>query len=239
MTRRAEVIRQAIQAAVDEIRVALPGVVESVNISAQTADVRPLLLNRLVDDSGTVTQEELPVLPSVPIGWQRAGGFFVTMPITKGDTGLIVFPDWSLDQWRAKGGSIPVDPLDVRSHSLTSAVFYPGLHSKTDALSSAHDSNMVMGDDDGSQIHIKPGGEIHLGSESASDFVALAQKVLTELQNVQAFWAPFLAIINGPPITEPGMGSPSALQIALAAALVPVTPYPTPASVASTKVKAD
>jgi hypothetical protein len=188
MTRRAEVIRAAIDAAIEEVRVALPGVVESVDVSAQTVDVRPLMLNRRIDDAGKVTQEELPKLPSVPISWPRAGGFFVTLPITKGDTGLIVFPDYSIDQWRAKGGSIPVDPLDVRSHSLTSAIFFPGLHAKNSALNDAHAANMVLGKDGGSQIHIKPTGEIHIGSESASDFVALAQKVLTELQSIQT-WA--------------------------------------------------
>jgi len=196
MTRRAELIRAAIDAAVDDMRVAMPGAVERVDVSAQTVDVRPLLLNRLIDDAGDITQEEIPVLPSVPINWPRAGGFFITMPITVGDTGLLIFPDFSIDQWRAKGGTIPVDPLDLRSHSVTSAVFVPGLHAKNNTLADAHASNMVLGKDGGSHIHIKPGGEVHVGSENAADFVALAQKVFDEIDALRTTVANIVTDVN-------------------------------------------
>lgn len=244
MSKRAELIRAAIDAAIDEARVALPGRVEAVDIEAQTVDVQPMILNRLIDDEGGVTQETLPVIPAVPISWPRGGGFFVTMPIETGDTGLIVFCDRSIDQWRAKGGSTPADPLDIRSHSLDGAVFVPGLHDSQNALADAHADNMVIGQDGGIQIHVKPGGEIHLGSENADQFVALAQKVLDELNLVKGdfdalkTWAdahlhayidtPTGPGITGPPSLPPPPGTPNPSP----------TPH-TPAAVAAAKVKAD
>jgi hypothetical protein len=233
-------INKAISAALDEVRVALPGVVEKYNLDEQTVDVRPLLLHRLIDDDGAITREELPVIPSVPVTWQRAGGFFQTLPLARGDTGIIIFCDWSIDQWLEKGGSAPVDPLDARPHSLTAATFSPGLHDLKNPIADAHAENMVLGKDGGSQVHIKPNGEIHLGSESAADFVGLAGKILTELQAAKADRVAMKttfdshAHIMSVPSVTPGPAPQTAAP--------PAVPMPTPTdpnSVAADKVKAD
>ena len=238
MSRRAELIQKVLDAALDEMRVALPGIVEKVDIAAQTVDVRPMLIHRLVDDGGGVTQEELPLLPSVPIEWQSAGGFFITMPIAKGDTGLLVFCDWPIDQWLQRGGAAPVDPLDIRAHSLTSATFSPGLRDSKNPIADAHAENMVLGKDGGSQIHIKPNGEVHLTAEAAAQFIALAQKVLDELTVAKTdrdsmktvFDAHFHVTTATVSAGAPGVIAPPA---------TPFSPQTTPSSVASSKVKAD
>lgn len=240
MTRRADMIQRAISAAIDEVRVSMPGRVEKVDITAQTVDVRPLLIHRLIDDEGTVTQEELPVIPAVPISWLRAGEFFVTMPIAKGDTGLLIFCDWPIDQWLARGGDAPVDPLDIRAHSLTSATFTPGLHHSKNPIADAHAENMVMGKDGGSQIHIKPDGEIHIGSESAAEFVALAQKVLDELNSVNTDLAGIKSSFDTHTHILAIAAASGAGGTGTAAPPASAAPTPhTPASVAATKVKAD
>jgi len=146
-----------------EIRVALPGKVEKIDLSAQMVDVKPQVKNRFVDEDGMVTVEDLPVIPSVPISWPRGGGFFLTLPIAVGDTGLIVCADRSIDQWRKSG--IAGDPIDLRTHNWQGAVFLPGLHDSKNPLSDAHGSNAVIGKDGGTQIHIKDGA-ITLGEET-------------------------------------------------------------------------
>jgi len=229
MTRRAELIRAAIESATAELRVSLPGVVEKVDIEAQTADVRPLILNRFVDDSGAASPEELPVLPTVPIAWPRSGGFFVHMPIERGDTGLLVFTDFPIDQWRAKGGNKPVDPLDLRTHSLTSPVFYPGLHDSKNPIGAVNSTDMILGKDGGSVIHIKPNGEIHAGSENAADFVALAQKVLTELTALRDSFNNAVIVFNTH--GHPSFGSPPTPPLQVPPAAVN--------SMAASKLKAD
>lgn len=226
MTRRAELIRAAIEAAILEVRVALPGAVQKVN-DDQTVDVLPLLKNRFIDDGGTIVQEDLPVLVSVPIATPSGGGFFASFPTAVGDTGLLIFTDFSIDQWQAKGGTTPVDPLDLRTHSLTSAVFYPGLRDSKNQLQSTSTTDMVLGKDGGSVIHIKPNGEIHVGSESAADFLAQAQKTLTELQNIVTWATSHVHPYVGLAPTAPGTTSP------------PVSAPSAPSSVATTKLKAD
>jgi phage baseplate assembly protein V len=99
--------------------------------------------------------------------------------------------------------------------------------------------------DEGTQVLLRKGKKVQvladhidLGSASAADFVALAQKVLSELQKLQTHFNAVEAVISGPPIPEAGMGAPSSFQVALAA-VVAASPYPAPASVAASKVKAD
>ena len=48
------------------------------------------------------------------------------VPITPGDTGILIFADRALDQWYRQGGA-PVDPGHARTHDQADAVFLPGL----------------------------------------------------------------------------------------------------------------
>ena len=102
----------------------------------------------------------------------------------------------------------------------------------------------VYNDDGTASIVLRHGGKIeviasqvNLAEATAADFVALAQKVLDELQSLQTHFAALEGVVAGAPIPEPGNGSPSMLQAALAAAIA-ASPYPAPSSVAATKVKA-
>jgi hypothetical protein len=66
-------------------------------------------------------------LPSVPAFTD------LVLPVSVGDTGLLVFADGSLDVWLARGGV--VDPLDDRHHALSDAVFIPGLRPFSNPIS--------------------------------------------------------------------------------------------------------
>lgn len=73
----------------------------------------------LVSGAPTLEPPAGSAFPSVP------SGASLVLPVAKGDTGLLIFCDSSLDVWLARGGL--VDPLDDRHHSLSDAVFIPGL----------------------------------------------------------------------------------------------------------------
>lgn len=186
MSELAEMLRKVMDHRLAEVRTAMPVRVESYDVVTQTVDVVPLvreITETTVDDNDDI-EEALPVIPSVPVAFPRAGGFFVTFPIVTGDTGQIVICDRSIDQWRARGGAVPtvvgdgpevsysVHPLDKRQHHASAAVFYPGLADSLSPLLDAHATDMVLGQDGGSSIHIKPTGEIHIG-DSPTKFVAL------------------------------------------------------------------
>lgn len=181
-----EMIADAIESALLDVHVALPGRVQSYDVATQTARVELGVHRRLETDTGEPVAETLPVLENVPVQFPRVAGGFLSFPITAGDPGLVVFCEASIDQWRSKG--TPSDPGDVRRHSLTGGVFVPGLAPNALALTDPGlGSQIALGDVGGAQVRIG-GGLVQAtsgGSDSAADFVALALKTKAALD----FWA--------------------------------------------------
>jgi len=235
-------MRAAIDQGLGTIQAPLPGKIDTYDEGTQKADVKPLLKRPLVDEDGNdLPFEVLPVIPSVPIVFPRAdfqgAKFFMSFPLKPGDHVALIIMNWSLDAWKSLDAGTDVEPTQFRQHDLSDAVAIPGLYPFGAALSDAHPDNLVLGRDGGIQIHLKPSDEIHLGSENAADFVALAQKVLTELQAVETDLTTIKTTLSAHihPTTTPGAqtGTP-----APPGDLSLFTPN-TPASVAADKVKAD
>ncbi len=168
-----ELLKEAIEVATGELRVSLPGRVERYDHTTQLADVIPMVRRRLRGDDGDELIE-MPVITNVPIEFPGCGSWFISWPIAAGDTVRLTFADFNLDKWISHGGI--TDAADGRLHHLTDATAYPGLRAQPDRLTEAHASNMVLGKRGGPQIHVKD-NEIHIGQETAPEFVALAAKV--------------------------------------------------------------
>lgn len=161
----AEVLQVAFDSLAGQVHVAMPGTVVSYDEAAQKASVQPQVQRLVVDQDGNEELLSLPELPSVPVVFPRGGGFFVSFPLQAGDQVLLVVCDRELNVWKSKGGDAA--PQDPRMHHVADAVAIPGCYPFNDALADAHASNMVVGKDEGAQIHIKSDA-IHIGSESAS-----------------------------------------------------------------------
>jgi len=235
----AELLRIAMEAERTTVHVSMPGAVEAYNVEAQTVDVKPLLRRVLVDvDGNELEPESLPILMDVPVAFPRGGGFFVTFPLAKGDLVHLVFVERSMDQWLGGDGA-ETTPLDYRMHSLSDAVAYPALYPSKRALGDAHAENLVLGLDGGSHIHIKPDGEVHLGSEPAADYVALAQLVkdeVTALRNtVNSLVTAYNAHIH---ITTATVGA-GAVPGVISSTASQASPPAAVGDVAAEKVKAD
>ena len=199
------------------------------SIPSRLASVKPTLKRPNPTRDG-MEFLDLPVLPRVPVVFPRAGDFFLSLPIVKGDRVLLVFADRSLDQWVDAGRE--GDAVDGRTHDLSDAVAIPGLYPTSEKLADAHAANMVLGKDGGIQIHLKPAGEIHLGSENAADFVSLAGLTLTELASLVTQVNAMITIFNANVVL---LNAEGALLSGYAAA----APLSAPSSVAASKVKAD
>lgn len=78
--------------------------------------------------------------------------------------------------------------------------------------------------------------EVDLGEDAPTDYAALAQLVLSELQKIQNYMVLVDTVLRTAPAVQPP-SAPDVLWVALNAAIA-TNPYPTPASVAATKVKA-
>ncbi|MCK6585964.1 MAG: hypothetical protein L6Q76_00105 [Polyangiaceae bacterium] len=187
----AALLRRVIDDSVSDIHVAIPGVVERYDAATQTADVLPIAVRWLErdDEPSEDARERLPVLPNVPVVFPSGGGYMVTFPVAVGDSVLLVIASRSIEEWRTHGRhdeSDPIDPRDQRLHDLTGAFAIPCIRPAGRELVSASGDHMVMGKDageDAATIHIRA-TEVRLGSDAATDYVALASKVNDELEKI-------------------------------------------------------
>lgn len=165
----AEVIEAAIESALIDVHTALPGKVQAYDAATQTATIELQVKRTLPKADGTYATEDLPVLENVPVQFLRVAAFAVTVPVAAGDFGFVIFSEMSIDQWRSKGAN--TSPGDIGRHTLTGAVFLPGLVPNDKALkTAAHASNLVIGlDDDNAQIHVTPSGSVLIGADATKE----------------------------------------------------------------------
>jgi hypothetical protein len=174
-----ELISDAIGARLEDVHVALPGKVTAYDAARQLVDVQPQVKRVVYNEDGEKTLETLPVIPAVPLGFPRGGGYMVTFPVAPGDFVLLVMCDRSIDAFMQSGNV--ADPGDERLHGLQNAVAYPGVYPAGHALSDAHASNMVVGKTGGNQIHITSAGVL-VGNVAASHPMLLGDVTETWLQ---------------------------------------------------------
>ncbi len=146
-----------------DLRVSCVARVMSYDAQALEVTVQPLPADTYVDEKGVTQDLKLPAITGVPFSALEAGGFHVRVTPVQGDFVTLVFSDRSLDAFlasRAEGA-----PVDARRHALTDAIAYP-LFGAT-----------------------RPSGLpscVSLGANTGSDdFVALASKVLSELNAIR------------------------------------------------------
>lgn len=204
----AEIIRRAIESRVSDVFTSAPARVVSYDASAQLATIRLTTARPIATDEGDVTHEPYPDIPAVPVCFPRGGGYAITWPLAAGDAVLYVGVTWSPSEWRK--GAQDALPADTRHASPGHGVAIPLLGQDAQALESAATSALVV-----------TGADVRLGSKDASDFVALASLVESELQAIKS------AMDGLQIVTSIGTGS-----------AVWSVPY-TPGDVAATKVKAE
>ena len=192
-----------------EQHVAIPGRVERYDAATQAADVLPLVRHPVPQPDGSYALEDLPVVPSVPVIFPRVGRMFVSLPVSVGDTVQLLVNTAAIRHWRAGSGDV-TDPGDLRRQHLAHAVAIPGLYARSAALGHASATDLVLGDDQGTRVAIKPDGTVtittgagvalkidadgtvHLGG-AAGEAVAMAALVkgnLDALKTIFDAWSP-------------------------------------------------
>lgn len=230
----AQVIRTAIENRLADVHVMLPGRIESYDAASQTADVQPMIKRYQEDAEGEAIDELYPVIPGVPVAFPRGGGFKLTFPVAVGDFCALMFCESSTDNYMGGDGSSPSSPELFQRFDLTDAVAFLGWYPGGDLLEATDADDLVIGEDGGPVIHIG-GDEVNLYEKSAAQFVALAGKVLDELDAAKNDRAQFKTIFDAH--THPYVDTP----IGPAVTSPTVTGFPTPTapnSVAAAKVRA-
>ena len=133
-----------------QLRVAIPGIVESFNVEKQTVSVQPAVTENIQVGSEATKAVKLPILTDIPICFPRAGGYCITLPISKGDECLLVFADMCIDGWWQSGGV--QDQMETRRHDLSDAFAIIGVTSQPRKVNDYSSENMQIRTDDGGII---------------------------------------------------------------------------------------
>ncbi len=209
-----DVIRQWWASRERGIHTALPGKVTEYDAATQTATIAPQVQQAVQDADGFWVHEDLPEIFDVPVMSAGSGQAAITFPIAVGSTGLLIFCERDIGQWRYTGQAS--SPGDQRCHSLAGAVFLPGLR-PVSSVAAANPTHVVVA---------LPGATQMLVGESATQFVALANLVLSELNDIRSKFDTHTHLYI------PG-SNPSVATAVPAAAMGPAS------SVASTTLKAE
>jgi hypothetical protein len=174
----AQLIKHAIETRLLDVHSALIAKVESYDVKTQLINVLPVLKRSVENIDGEWVSEKLPVLCDVPVLFPRAGGFFISFPIQPGDFVQLIFNETDIEAWL--NDKEPTINHNQR-FTLQGAVAIPGIFPQARALTDAHESNLVLGKEQGLQIHVDD-QKIRLGSADASEALAIASKVKDEFE---------------------------------------------------------
>ena len=173
----AQILKEAITTHLYDLHVCLPARVEKYDAAKQKADIKPLLKKRYKVEA---QETELPVVTDVPVQWPSAAGgaSYLHLPLKKGDLGMAIFCERSLDGWLQGSGQI-VGPKDPRHHHLSDAIFIPGVRPFGAALSGTSAENAVFQNDQ-MRIELSPDGKISIEGAS-EEFLTIVESVLDHL----------------------------------------------------------
>ncbi|MBS9442299.1 phage baseplate assembly protein V [Photorhabdus heterorhabditis] len=130
-----------------QLRVAIPGIIQSFNADAVTCVVQPAIKSGIADAEGKTTSVSLPLLVDVPVIFPRGGGVTLTFPVKAGDECLVVFADRCIDFWWQSGGV--QEPADDRQHSLSDAFAIIGPQSQQRKIAGISTHTAQLRSDDG------------------------------------------------------------------------------------------
>ena len=192
---------------------AMPGIVQSVNLTKMTCEVQLALQGRYEDQTGGINWVNIQPIQDVPICFPSAGGFLITMPIAQGDEVLVVFASRCIDAWWQSGG-YSNKPLEFRMHDLSDGFAIPGPRSLPKAaqvIGGASATDLVIRNVAGTTYLSLTAANL-IGFQNATTSLKI---ILTGLEATLSTFMTALAALSGG-------GSPtpqSALQVPAAAAV--------------------
>lgn len=145
----------------NDLRVALPGIIESFDPQTVTCIVAPAIKGAATASDGSTRSVSYPLLVDVPVVFPRGGGCTLTFPIKNGDECLVIFADRSIDFWWQNGET--QEPVNTRQHSLSDAFVILGPQSQVKKISGISTRAAQLRTDDGAAfIELAQGHDITL-----------------------------------------------------------------------------
>lgn len=220
-----ETIRKALLSHDLYLHVALPAKVLTYDRATQTCKVQPSVRSLVPKGEDGWEQEDLPILQNVPVGWMRGGGASIQLELVQGDHVLLVFNESDISNWRQTG-----DTSDVSDHARHD-LSYPY------AIPCAAPDSQPLRSVEHPHIEVPAGKVITVGEDPDDcDFVAMAEKVLDELERVKSDLSTLKTATSvGLNASLPGDGTATSATFDSSTSAVPSNP----SSVAGSKLKAE
>lgn len=136
------------------------GVIEEYDPAKQMASVRIAVLR--ITPAGEVPY---PLLTHCPVYFPSGGDAYMTFPVRKGDTCLVLFNDRDLDNWFTTGNV--VTPNSSRAHSLSDGMVLVGLRHLGNQPADV-DPDAVSIWNAGTQISIRNDGTVKIALDGAA-----------------------------------------------------------------------
>ncbi|HCM6641481.1 TPA: translation initiation factor IF-2 [Klebsiella pneumoniae] len=147
----------------EQLRVAMPGIIQSFDPESVTAVVQPAIRYIERDNDGNQSTQDYPLLVDVPVIFPRGGGCTLTFPVSAGDECLVIFADRCIDFWWQSGGI--QEPVDGRMHDLSDAFCIVGPQSQAKKIGGISTTAAQLRTDDGSAIiELAAGGAVTITS---------------------------------------------------------------------------
>lgn len=129
----------------------LPCVVVAVNLDKQTVDIRPVLKSY---SKATNTSSQRALIADVPFWMYRANDTYITLPIKPGDTGLAIFSQRDITNWKEVGGEVVLQ--SDRIHDYNDALYLPYFGAAATAVPNYNPENITIVKN-GKPIEVKDG----------------------------------------------------------------------------------
>lgn len=140
-----------------DLRVAVPGIIQSFDAAKQTAVVRIAVREKVRTPGKPPVDTTIDDLKDVPVLLPRGGGYVLTLPLKSGDECLLVIADMCISYWRLRGGV--QNQFERRRHDLSDAFCIPGPWSQPRVLPAYSTTSAQLRSDDGTVvINLAPTG---------------------------------------------------------------------------------
>ena len=116
-------IDEAIEAKLLELHTAMPAEIVAYDPDTAYAKIKVHFKRKYKGQDSPVS---IPVISGVPVLMPRTAKAHLRLPIAKGDKGLAVFAERSMDRWVES--ATDQDPNDARRHALSDPIFIPGIY---------------------------------------------------------------------------------------------------------------
>ena len=160
---------------------AMPGIIQSVDLTAMTCEVQLAIQGVSMDSTGAENWQNLPIIPDVPIVFPSGGGFTISFPLSEGDEVLVVFASRAIDSWWQNGG-FQNKPVEMRMHDLSDAFAIPGPRSQPRKVPGLSASNLQITSDAGTPLFsVSPTGDVVIaGNLSVSKAITAQQEITAQ-----------------------------------------------------------